>query len=69
MSAWERMAQWRASRVATPEELFTPETLAKLAELRERYRGHPEWIEFSMDERRLDFVRWLVECGRLHENP
>ncbi len=69
MLPWERMAWWRAGRVAPPEELFTPETLAKLTELRERYCGHPEWIEFTLEERRLFFTRWLVESGRLRENP
>lgn len=68
MLPWERMARKRADQVMAPEELFTPETLAKLTELRARFCGHPEWMEFTLDEHRLAFARWLVECGRLREN-
>lgn len=66
MLRWERMA--RVEQAVAPEELFSPATLAKLTELRERFGGHPEWVELSMEERRLAFARWLVECGRLRED-
>lgn len=78
MLSWERMARERVAREqlararATPtvpiEELFTPETLARLTALRERFCGHPEWIEFTLAERRLVFARWLVEQGRLSDD-
>lgn len=68
MTAWERMAQTLARQEPTADDLFTPETLAKLSALRERFRGHPEYLELALDERRLAFARWLVETGRLSES-
>jgi hypothetical protein len=67
MTPWERMAQELARREPTVEELFTLETLRRLTALRERIHGHPEYIEFTHDEHRLAFARWLVTTGRLRE--
>ncbi len=66
--AHERVAREEMTQMVAPEELFTPETIAKLTALRARYCGHPEWIEFTLAERRLAFARWLVENGRLRED-
>ncbi len=73
MLPWERMARERRERermlrAAAIEEQFTPEILAKLTALRARFCGHPEWIEFTLEERRLVFARWLVEQGRLSDD-
>jgi hypothetical protein len=75
MSLWGRRAKWRMvkepleeARTESPEELFSPETLARLTALRERFDGHPEWMESTMDERRLVFARWLVESGYMNED-
>lgn len=68
MRPWERMQNEQLPVVAPAETLFPPETLAKLIALRARFGGHPEWIEYTMDERRLAFAHWLVERGRLGED-
>jgi hypothetical protein len=67
MLPWTRISRERVAQAPAPEEAFASETLARLAELRARFGGHPEWMELTMDERRLAFARWLVECGRLSE--
>jgi alpha-acetolactate decarboxylase len=47
--------------------IFTPEEAQQLARMREGYYQHVEYLERVIDERRLEFARWLVEQGRLSE--
>jgi hypothetical protein len=68
MLPWTRIAREPVVQAPAPEEALAPETLARLAELRARFDGHPEWMELTMDQRRLAFARWLVECGRLSDD-
>jgi hypothetical protein len=52
-----------------PDELeaqgFSAAEAARLARFREEAVGSAEYAEFEAIERRLRFVRWLVETGRL----
>jgi hypothetical protein len=74
MFAWEYA---RYKHTTYPEQIsvaiadvrteLTAEEIARLAAVRARYQGHPKCVEFDLDERRLTFVRWLVDNGRLSE--
>jgi hypothetical protein len=46
---------------------FTRKEAERLAALRQRYRLQGEYFERVIDERRLEFARWLAEHQRLHE--
>lgn len=46
---------------------FTPEELARLNALRANFRSRAEYRERVIDDRRLEFARWLVENGKLSE--
>ncbi len=46
---------------------LTATEIARLTVIRSRFRGHPNCVEYALDERRLAFARWLVETGRLRE--
>lgn len=46
---------------------FTSEEAARLRTLRENFHEHAEYLERVLDERRIEFVRWLIETGRLRE--
>jgi hypothetical protein len=47
---------------------FTAEEAARLQSLRENFHAHAEYLERIVDERRIEFVRWLIETGRLRES-
>jgi hypothetical protein len=47
---------------------FTSEEAARLQNLRENFHVHVEYLERLLDERRIEFVRWLIETGRLRES-
>jgi hypothetical protein len=47
---------------------FTPEELARLNALRADFYSRAEYLERVIDDRRLEFARWLVENGKLHED-
>lgn len=46
---------------------FTPEELARLNALRSNFRSRAEYLERVIDDRRLEFARWLLEHGKLSE--
>lgn len=48
-------------------ETFTPEELSRLSTLRENFYTHAEYLERVIDDRRLEFARWLMEHGKLSE--
>jgi hypothetical protein len=47
---------------------FTTEEAARLRALRENFHTHAEYQERILDEQRIEFVRWLIETGRLRES-
>lgn len=47
---------------------FTPEEAARLRNLRDNFHAHAEYLERIVDQRRLGFVRWLIDTGRLKES-
>jgi hypothetical protein len=70
MYPWEyayAQSKWAAQRDTDPQEALSPEELTKLRQVRARFGGHPAWMELALDERRLSFVRWLVDHGRINE--
>lgn len=58
----------RARRTLAHADAFTPEERAQLEALRARYADTHDCGEFGLDERRLRYVRWLVEHGCLSEH-
>jgi len=47
---------------------FNRKEAERLAALRQRYQLHGEYYERVIDERRLEFARWLAEHHRLNED-
>lgn len=48
---------------------FTAEEAARLHQLRAAMSAQAaEYREGSLDERRVEFARWLIATGRLHDN-
>ena len=68
MYPWEN-AKNRSTAHPEPNDRgrLTAEEIVRLTAIRAQYRGHPSCVEFDLDERRLAFVRWLVDCGWLRE--
>lgn len=57
-------------RKAEPTELagqFTSKEAAGIAMLRRQYRAYPDRYRLDINYRRLEFARWLVVHGYLHE--
>jgi hypothetical protein len=49
---------------------FSAVEIARLTELRHNFFAHTEYLERVIDERRLEFARWLLDHGKLSEaNP
>ena len=48
-------------------DMFTPEELSRLDALRQNFYTHAEYLERVIDDRRLEFARWLLEHGKLSE--
>jgi hypothetical protein len=66
MFPWKRKAEQTS---ATEDELpgFTCAQRARLTRLRAHLRSRAPDLTWAPDARRLQFARWLVECGRLSE--
>lgn len=56
-----------ASLPATLGSNFTAEEMARLDILRQNFYLHAEYLERVIDDRRLEFGRWLLEHGKLSE--
>ena len=57
-------------RKAGPTELvgqFTPKEAACIMVLHRQYRAYPDRYKLDISYRRLEFARWLVAHGYLHE--
>ncbi len=52
-----------------PDGALTPQEAECLSALCERCQGRPEYLEFEMNARRLQFMRWLIQHGQLAEFP
>ena len=46
---------------------FTSDEVARLTDLRRNFFAHSEYLERVIDERRLEFARWLLDNGKLSE--
>ncbi len=53
---------------ATLGTSFTSEEMARLDALRRNYTNHAEYLERVIDDRRMEFARFLIEHGRLSES-
>ena len=47
---------------------FSEAEIQRLSTLQVRHREHPDLVDLPVEERRLQFARWLVEHGRLSED-
>jgi len=56
-----------ANKPATDAASFTSDEFARLNSLKTNFRSRAEYLERMMDERRLEFARWLVKNGKLSE--
>lgn len=52
---------------ATLSGNFSVDEVARLTELRHNFFAHTEYLERVIDERRLEFARWLLDHGKLSE--
>ena len=46
---------------------FTADEVARLVDLRRNVHAHTEYLERVIDQRRLEFARWLLDHGKLSE--
>jgi len=46
---------------------FTSAEVVALTDLRRNFFAHTEYLERVIDERRLEFARWLIQNGKLSE--
>jgi hypothetical protein len=53
--------------IPAPLRSFTRQEVERLAALRQRFHLPGDHFERVIDERRLEFARWLVEHQRLSE--
>ncbi len=44
---------------------FTSAELVALTDMRRNFFAHTEYLERVIDERRLEFARWLIENGKI----
>ncbi len=46
---------------------FTADEVARLNDLRRNFHSHAEYLGRVLDDRRLEFARWLLENGKLDD--
>lgn len=46
---------------------FSSDEVARLVDLRRTVHEHTEYLERVIDQRRLEFARWLLDHGKLSE--
>lgn len=54
-------------RPATLGNNFSLDEVTRLTDLRRHFHEHTEYVERVIDERRLEFARWLLDNGKLSE--
>ncbi|HEX6544311.1 MAG TPA: hypothetical protein VF040_21320 [Ktedonobacterales bacterium] len=67
MQPHEHADQVQTTYYSLPEYQFTKEELARLSELRERVRSHPDVRDCDIAIRRLEFARWRFEHGYISD--
>ncbi|HEX6817216.1 MAG TPA: hypothetical protein VF120_02495 [Ktedonobacterales bacterium] len=55
------------TRPATLGSNFSADEVARLMNLRHNFHAHAEYVERVIDQRRLEFARWLRDNGKLSE--
>jgi hypothetical protein len=55
------------SRPATLSGNFTADEVARLSNLRRNFHSHADYLRRVLDDRRLEFARWLLENGKLDD--
>ena len=56
-----------SGRPMTLGKNFTTDEVERLMDLRRNFYSHSEYLEQMIDERRLEFARWLLDNGKLSE--
>lgn len=46
---------------------FSADEVARLVDLRRTVHEHTEYLERVIDQRRLEFARWLLDHGKLSD--
>ena len=46
---------------------FTADEVARLSDLRRNFHSHADYLGRVLDDRRLEFARWLMENGKLDD--
>lgn len=68
MQSWESGTHVVSQSVELDAAQFTEDEVARLVDLSRRFRAHGQYFELDLDERRLEFARWLVQHNRLRED-
>lgn len=68
MQAWESGTHVASQPAELDVAQFTEDEIARLVDLSRRFHDHGQYIELDLDERRLEFARWLVQHNRLRED-
>jgi hypothetical protein len=55
------------SRPTTLSGNFTADEVARLSNLRRSFHSHADYLRRVLDDRRLEFARWLLENGKLDD--
>jgi hypothetical protein len=63
-----RTSTWAGESTLDPAEYLSAEEIAKLSQVQAQFQGHTDCVELELNERRLGFVRWLVDRGLLGED-
>jgi hypothetical protein len=66
MMPWQRRPS--AQDATAQADPLTAEERSRLIAFRQQWAGSPMVLESGLDPRRVWFVRWLVEQGRLCED-
>jgi hypothetical protein len=66
MDLWDKVARVTVSAPKL-DGRFTEGEVRRLMALRERLALQPAHVDFELDERQLEFARWLFQHGRLSD--
>ena len=67
MMSQEELAASQASASAELDGALTAEEMRRLEAFLRRCDDQPQYAEWEINPRRLEFARWLIQRGRLSE--
>jgi hypothetical protein len=68
MSQEKRAPRSKVFVATAPVEALTADELRRLTAFQRSCDYQPQCVEWELDPRRLEFVRWLIEHGRLSDD-